>query len=197
MDISHGAVRHVAVHVIGVRVLHILSRAEHEEIAEWLLCSVGSQSGHQKQEPVCQLPLNNSAWIFLGTGRQLLPRPRQTLWFFLLSSPCLVSFSFAGRGGGRVNAVLLLQSPPGFPAFPRVVALPPPPFLTLEPSQLQPHDPPLSRWFLSFSLCICSCYSGALCALCFHQKPDENQSPTSCPGPQASAPPRALAMGHS
>lgn len=112
--------------------------------------------------------------------------------------PPVVSLSSVLQlGGGGVNAALLLQSPPGFPAFPRVVALPPPTFLTLEPSQLQPHDPPLSRWFLSFSLCICSCYSGALCALCFHQRPDENQSPTSCPGPQASAPPRALAIGHS
>lgn len=157
-------------HVTGVRVLHMLSRAEHREITEWSLCSVGSQSRHQKHGPMCQLPLNNSAWVFLG--------PRQTLWFFLLSSPCLVSFIF----GGGLKCCPAPSEPSWVPCFSQGGGPP-------NPLPSQPWSHPscslltlLCPRFLSSSLCICSCYSGALCALCFHQRPDENQSPTSCPG---------------
>lgn len=135
-------------HVTGVRVLHMLSRAEHREVTEWLLCSVGSQSRHQKHRPLCQLPLNNSAWVFLGTGRQLLPRPRQTLVL-----PPVVSLSGVLHLWGRFKMLpCSLRALLGSLLFPGWWPSQPSTFPTLKPSQLQPPDPPLSRVPVLFSM---------------------------------------------
>lgn len=122
------------------------SRAQ--EVTEWLLCSVGSQSRHQKHRPLCQLPLNNSAWVFLGTGRQLLPRPRQTLVL-----PPVVSLSGVLHLWGRFKMLpCSFRALLGSLLFPGWWPSQPSTFPTLKPSQLQPPDPPLSRVPVLFSM---------------------------------------------